>query len=120
MNPLAITLLAIGLVGGITSGLLGVGGGVIMVPAMTLLAKMPVKTAIGTSLAVIIPTAISGVINHQRQGNINWQAAGYLAATAFIGGWIGAQLVGAVSPDALKRGFGAVLILVGVKMLINR
>jgi len=118
MNPLIH--LGIGILRGITSGLLGVGGGIIMVPAMTLLAKLPVKVAVGTSLAVIIPTAIVGVFKHNQQGNVNWEAAGYLAATAIFGGWIGAWLVSQVSPDSLKRGFGILLILVGVRMLINR
>lgn len=118
MNPLI--LLGIGVVSGITSGLLGVGGGIIMVPAMTLLAKLPIKVAVGTSLAVIIPTALAGVYKHHQQGNVNWEAAGYLAATAVIGGWIGAWLVSQVSPESLKRGFGVVLVLVGVRMLLYR
>lgn len=118
MNPLL--LLAIGLVGGFTSGLLGLGGGIIMVPAMTLLAKLPIKVAIGTSLAVIIPTAIVGVAKHQQQGHVNWQVAGYLAATAIIGGWCGAWLTGTVPAKLLERGFGLFLILVGARLLFNR
>jgi uncharacterized protein len=118
MNP--YLLLAIGLIGGVTSGLLGVGGGIIMVPAMTLLAKLPIKMAIGTSLAVIIPTAIVGVTKHHQLGNVNWQAAGYLAATAIIGGWCGAWLAGIVPAKSLERGFGLILILVGARLLFNR
>jgi uncharacterized membrane protein YfcA len=118
MNP--FLLLAIGLVSGIASGLLGVGGGIVMVPAMTLLAKLPVQAAIGTSLAVIIPTALSGVVKHHQQGNVNWEVALYISLTAIIGAWVGAWLVGQIPPAMLKRIFGGVLILVGIRMLAGR
>ncbi len=117
MNPLL--LLAIGLISGVTSGLLGVGGGIVMVPAMTLLAKLPIKVAIGTSLAVIIPTALVGVFKHHQQGHVNWEVAAYLSVTAVVGGWIGAWLVGSIPPESLKRGFGVFVILVGLRLVIK-
>lgn len=122
-NPTLVTalpFLLIGLLGGVTSGLLGVGGGIVMVPAMTLLAGVPIKTAIGTSLAVIIPTALMGVAEHHRQGNVDWRIALWIAATAVVGGWVGARLVGSISPDLLKRTFGGIMVLVGVRMLLGR
>jgi len=118
MNP--YILFAIGLISGITSGLLGVGGGIIMVPAMTLIAKLPVKIAIGTSLAVIIPTALVGVFKHHQQGNVNWEVAAYLSVAAVVGGWLGAWLINHIPPESLKRGFGVVLMLVGLRMVLNR
>ena len=107
----------IGLFGGVTSGLFGVGGGVIMVPAMMFFLKMDIRLAVGTSLAVIIPTALSGTLKHYSQGNVDWRAAASLIPTAIAGGYLGAWLVTQVSSDLLKRGFGGFLVLVGVKLL---
>ncbi|MBN8249468.1 MAG: sulfite exporter TauE/SafE family protein [Verrucomicrobia bacterium] len=116
----AAPFLAIGLLGGFASGLLGVGGGIIMVPAMNLLAQVPIKTAIGTSLAVIIPTALIGVREHHRQGNVDWRIALPIAVTAIVGGYIGARLAGSVSPVLLKRSFGILMVLVGARMALGK
>src|SRR5436190_13868162 len=79
----------IGLIGGIASGLFGVGGGIVMVPAMVWFLNTNIKTAIGTSLAVIIPTAVTGVIKHQQLGNIDWRMAASLVPLAILGGFLG-------------------------------
>jgi len=107
----------IGLVGGVTSGLFGVGGGVVMVPALMFFLKMDIKMAVGSSLAVIIPTALSGTLKHHAQGNVDWRAAASLIPMAIIGGYLGALLVTHISSDNLKRGFGGFLVLVGAKLL---
>jgi hypothetical protein len=75
----------IGLFGGLTSGLFGVGGGIVMVPAMVWMLHTNIKTAIGTSLAVIIPTAMTGVLKHQQLGNIDWRMAGSLVPVGYCG-----------------------------------
>src|ERR1043165_2221975 len=85
----------IGLVSGITSGMFGVGGGVVMVPAMLLLLSPPIrdiKQAIGTSLMVIIPTAVMGTYKHWHQGNVDWRIALALVPTAIVGGYLGAWI----------------------------
>lgn len=113
----------VGLVGGVTSGLFGVGGGVIMVPAMVLLLSPPIrdiKQAIGTSLLVIIPTALAGMGKHFHQGNVDWRLALALAPGAVLGGFLGAWATTFVSADNLKRAFGGFLILVGVRLLAFR
>ena len=77
----------IGIIGGITSGLFGVGGGVVMVPAMLLLLGSQItdiKQAIGTSLAVIVPTALVGSWKHHTQGNVKWEVMAALVLTIFI------------------------------------
>ena len=110
----------IGLVGGISSGLFGVGGGVVMVPAMlffTTLAIRDTQQAVGTSLLVIIPTAIIGAFRHKTLGNINWPIAWMLVPGAILGGWIGATLTREISSDNLKRLFGGFIILVGCRLL---
>lgn len=116
----AFPFLLIGLLGGLTSGVLGVGGGIIMVPAMNLLAGVPIKTAIGTSLAVIIPTALMGVSEHHRQGNVDWRIALWIALTATVGGFLGAKFAGSLPPLLLKRAFGTLMILVGTRMILGK
>lgn len=118
MNYLVAGL--VGLVGGITSGLFGVGGGVVMVPAILLLLGAQVgdiKTAIGTSLAVIVPTALIGSWKHHTQGNVKWDVVAALVPTALAGGYIGAWLTTKIPADDLKRMFGGFLVVVGGKLL---
>lgn len=107
----------IGLVSGITSGLFGVGGGLVMVPAMMFFMGLPVKTAIGTSLAVIIPTALASASKHYSQGNLNWPTALSLIPTAIAGGYLGAWLTTQLPAASLKRVFGGFMILVGARLL---
>jgi hypothetical protein len=111
----------IGLVSGVTSGLFGVGGGVVMVPAMVLLLSPPIrdiKQAIGTSLAVIIPTALMGSYKHLAQGNVEWRTVLALAPTAILGGYVGAWLTTHIAADNLKRAFGGFIVLVGLRLLL--
>lgn len=107
----------IGLAGGISGGLFGVGGGIVMVPAMVLLMQTNVKTAIGTSLAVIIPTAITGAFKHQQLGNIDWKLAASLVPMAIIGGFVGASLTKHLPAEMLKKLFGGFMILAGCRLL---
>jgi uncharacterized protein len=114
----------IGLISGITSGLFGVGGGIIMVPAMLFFLSPPIrdiKQAVGTSLLVIIPTAIMGTWKHFNKdpsiSNVNWPVALSLAPTAVIGGYVGAWLTKMISAGDLKRAFGAFIMLIGIKLL---
>jgi uncharacterized membrane protein YfcA len=106
----------IGAVSGITSGLFGVGGGIVMVPAMQYLMKMDIKLAIGTSLLVIIPTAIASSFKHFQLGNVNWRVALMLAPMAIVGGYGGAWLTKNISSGNLKRAFGGFLVLVGLRL----
>lgn len=91
-----------------------------MVPAMVLLLSPPIrdiKQAIGTSLVVIIPTALMGSYKHFTQGNIEWRTALALAPLAIAGSYLGAWLTTHIPADNLKRAFGAFIILVGAKLL---
>jgi uncharacterized protein len=113
----------IGLVGGVASGLFGVGGGIVMVPAMLLLLSSQIhdiKMAIGTSLVVIIPTAIVGSVKHYTQGNVDLRTALALVPLAVCGGYLGAWLTTQIHADNLKRAFGGLLILVGLRLMLGR
>ncbi len=110
----------IGLVSGLVSGLFGVGGGIVMVPAMLFFLSPPirdVKQAIGTSLAVIIPTALIGSYKHFTQGNVDWRTALALAPLAILGGYTGAWLTKHIPAESLKHAFGGFLVLVGLRLL---
>lgn len=107
----------IGLFSGLVSGLFGVGGGIIMVPAMIFFMGLPIHIAVGTSLAVIIPTALMGTYKHNSQHNIEWFMALSLAPTAMLGGLLGAHLTTILSASSLKRAFGGLLLAVGFKLL---
>jgi hypothetical protein len=108
----------IGLFSGVASGLFGVGGGIIMVPAMMFFMKMPIKQAIGTSLLVIIPTAMIGSFKHYQSGNVIWATALMLMPTAIGGGYLGSWLAHVISAGDLKKAFGGFLVLVGIRLLV--
>ena len=118
----------IGLMSGITSGIFGVGGGIVMVPAMIYFLTPPIrdiKQAIGTSLAVIIPTAIVGALKHHHTNpqisNVHWQVAFMLAPTAILGSYIGAWIAkNHVDADTLKRMFGLLIILAGLQLTFSK
>ena len=110
----------IGICSGVASGLFGVGGGIVMVPAMVYFMKLDIKLAVGTSLLVIIPTAMSGVFKHVSLGNVDWRVALSLAPTAICGSYLGAWLTHDISSSNLKRAFGGFLILVGARLLLGK
>jgi uncharacterized protein len=109
----------IGLASGVCSGLFGVGGGVVMVPAMVLLLGFDMKKAVGTSLAVIIPTALVSSFKHYKNGNIDWAMTLSLAPWAVLSGYVGAWLTRHVQSDSLKRAFGVFLVLVGLYIVFG-
>ncbi len=108
----------IGLIGGVSSGLFGVGGGIVMVPAMVYFLDTNIKTAIGTSLVVIIPTAFTGALKHQQLGNVDWRVAAWLIPLAVVGGFGGAALTKSLPAETLKRLFGGFMILAGFRVML--
>ncbi|HNQ90051.1 MAG TPA: sulfite exporter TauE/SafE family protein [Verrucomicrobiota bacterium] len=122
MKPCMVYVYAalIGALGGVTSGLFGVGGGVVMVPAMMLLLRMDIKTAVGTSLVVIVPTALMGAWKHHDLGHLQWRVAAALMPTAVLCGFGGAWLTKHIASADLKRLFGGFLVLVGLRLLLAR
>ncbi len=109
--------LVIGVIAGLGSGLLGIGGGAIMVPAMVLLLGMSQHVAQGTSLAVIIPTALSGSITHFRMGNVRVETAAWLSLGGIVGAAAGALAALTAPDEALRLLFGAYLAFTGIRML---
>jgi len=107
----------VGLIMGISSGLMGVGGGIILIPVLVLGLGKAQHLAQGISLAVIIPTAISGLITYHRKGLIDYPKARLLAIGAVVGALISAGYVHEIPAEILKRAFGVVLAIIGASML---
>ncbi|MEA3400662.1 MAG: sulfite exporter TauE/SafE family protein [Armatimonadota bacterium] len=110
--------LGVGSVVGVISGLFGIGGGVLMVPAIIFIWQKEPKIAVATSLAVMIPGAIAGVLRHHfSYGVVDWRIAAGLAVGAIVGSFaIGAPLANWLPVETLKKGFGVLLVVSGLKM----
>ncbi len=118
MEPVRVAVeLVLGLVVGLLSGMLGIGGGVVLVPALVLLLDVDQHTAQGVSLAVIVPTALVGALTHYRLGNVVPRLALGLGTAAVAGALVGAWLAGMLDPGLLRRGFGALLVIVAARMI---
>lgn len=114
-------ILLIGLVAGIFGGFFGIGGGIIIVPALFYLFKYSQHLSQGTTLAAMIPPiGLLAAMKYYQTGNVNIKAAAIIACAFFFGGWIGGWLAQSVSDVMLRRCFGFVLLLIAVKMLIGK
>lgn len=110
----------VGVAAGIVGGLFGVGGGVVIVPALIFILKLEPRLAVGTSMSIVIFTAITATAKHAANGNVDWKIALPFIPAAIIGGYLGAMFVQHVPGDQLKRYFGGFLVLIGVKMLMGK
>ncbi len=106
----------IGLLGGITSGLLGVGGGLIFVPLLMMLKGFDPHKAIGTSLFVIVFTGLFGAIFHGKAGMVDVKTAVLLGIFSVLGVWLGTQWSLRLDIFLLKRVFAVFLVAVAVKL----
>ncbi len=121
MTPAEIlVLLAIGLTAGMLSGLLGIGGGVLMVPAMVLLLGLDQHIAQGTSLLVIIPAAAVGSFTHYRRGRLALRDAGALAIGGVLGAVVGSFTALSLDEALLRRLFAVLILIVAVRLLATR
>lgn len=115
----SIRLTGTGFIVGILSGLLGVGGGVFLVPIMVSFFAIAQHTAHGTSLAVVIPTAIVSSIIYGFHGNTDFTLAINLIVGSTIGANLGARIMKKIPAIQLKRLFGTMLIFVGLRMVLS-
>jgi uncharacterized protein len=112
-------LAGIGMMAGLYSGFLGLGGGFVIVPGLTRFLGMPVKRAIGTSLVTVAVLAIPGTIAHGLLGHIDWTLALLLAIGVVPGAMIGARLTGRASDRVVRLSFAALLAVVGVWLAVS-
>jgi uncharacterized protein len=118
--------LLLGSLAGFLAGLLGIGGGIILIPlflwsfrAIGLAPEIIVHLAFGTSLAIIIPTAISSTLGHRRRGNVAWQVISWMAVGGVLGVAVGSTLAASLSGPVLRALFGLMQIAVGLKMFYH-
>ncbi len=115
-----IVLLFIGLVAGILSGLIGIGGGIIMVPLLLLLG-MSQHQSQGTSLAVLsVPVTALAVINYYKEGYVDLKYAAVIAVFFVIGGYIGSKFAVQIDEKILKKIFGVILLIVAGKLILSK
>lgn len=116
-----LLLIIIGIVTGFTAGMLGIGGAIIMIPALVFLLGLSQQTAQGTSLAVMLPPiGILAAFNYYKAGNVNLKFALILAATFLIGSYFGSKLAINIPQPVLKKIFGLLLLVVAVRMLFSK
>src|SRR3989338_7013721 len=107
------------LIAGLASSLLGIGGGAILVPLFHYLLKMDMHLAIGTSLAVIIPTTLAGTFQHIVAKNVDWRVFAIRAVAAFMGGIIGPNFFRKMEAQMLKKFFGVFIPRIPTGSLIQ-
>jgi uncharacterized protein len=127
-----LTVFAVGLVVGVVSGLVGIGGGVLIVPFLYFFYANPaifgvhaapeahIILAHGTSLFVIVPTSLRGVLAFHRRGLVEWRAVWPIGIGSVLAAVAGARLALHLPPDLLRVGFGAFLLLSGVQLALRR
>lgn len=117
-GQLFMLLLFIGLLAGILSGLVGVGGGIIIVPALMFFVGFTQKQAQGTSLGLLLlPIGILAVLNYYHKGLIDVKVVGMMALGFLVGGFLGSKLALTLPEETLKKIFAVVLFYTGFKML---
>jgi len=115
-----LILILIGLCAGILSGFVGVGGGVIIVPALIYFMSMSQMEAQGTSLFVLLlPVGILAVINYSKHGTINWKFGLIIALTFIVGGYFGSKIALKINPAYVKLIFGVLMAYVSFRMIMS-
>ncbi|MBA4071295.1 MAG: permease [Gemmatimonas sp.] len=115
--PHPALLLAVGLGVGVLTGLIGIGGGFLIVPALVILGRVPMKAAVGTSLLVIVLNATSGYLGHHGRESVPWGFVGGFTSVAVIGILAGTALVHHIPTRQLKHAFAFLLVVIGALIL---
>ncbi|AFL87377.1 putative permease [Terriglobus roseus DSM 18391] len=113
--------LALGIAVGSVSGLIGLGGGVFLIPALTYFYGMSQKRAQGTSIAtLLLPVGALAFWSYYKQGHADLKLALFIAVGFTIGGWFGGQYAQHLSDTALRRGFAVLLVALAIKLFMQR
>ena len=113
--------LLIGTVAGVFGGLLGIGGGIVVVPALIYFFQMTQHKAQGTILAAFLPpVALLAFLRYYQSGNVDLRAACFIALGIFLGGYFGAGLSLSIPELMLKRAFGVFLLFVAAQLILGR
>ena len=112
-----IETVAVGVAAGLIAGLLGVGGGVLMVPALVVFLGLSQIEGEATSLLAIVPTALVGAWRQSRYGNVRWRDAMFVGGLSVAGGAAGVAAANALPDRALRLGFAAIMVVVAVQLV---
>lgn len=116
-----ILLVLAGLVAGVLGGFMGVGGGIVVIPILVYVLGTSQHTAQGTSLAFMLaPVGIFAFINYYKAGYVNVKYAIIIAVAFMVGSYFSSKWAVQMNTDTLKKVFGALIILVGIKMLLGK
>ena len=119
-EPSAVLFVVIGLAAGLLSGVFGIGGGVVIVPALIYWAGFSQHRATGTSLAVLLPpSGFAAMWEYYRHDNVNVRAAMIIAGAVFGGGWLGAVIANRVSGPYLRLAFGVFVVVLGMYLMVG-
>jgi hypothetical protein len=115
-----LLLIAIGLAAGTLGGMVGLGGGIILIPALILIMKLDQQTAQGTSIAIMLPPiGLFAVYNYYKAGYVNMKYALVIALAFMVGGYFGSSLALKLSPDMMRKVFSVLLVAIAVKMFFS-
>jgi uncharacterized protein len=116
-----LILIVIGIITGVMAGMLGIGGAIIMIPALVFLLGISQQTAQGTSLAVMLPpVGIIAAFNYYKAGHVNVKFAIILAVCFLVGSYFGSKLALNLPEAVLKKIFGVLLLLIAARMLLSK
>ena len=114
-------LILLGLAAGVLSGVLGIGGAVLIVPVLVYVYGWPQHLAQGTTLAMLVPPiGILAAWQYYRAGHVDFQTAGILCIGFFVGGYFGGLLANQLPAETLRKIFGAALLLISLKMILGK
>ena len=113
-------LILIGLAAGILGGMVGLGGGIILIPALILIMKLNQQTAQGTSIAIMLPPiGLFAVYNYYKAGYVNMKYAIVIALAFMVGGYFGSSWALKLSPDLMRKIFSVILVVIAIKMFFS-
>jgi len=116
-----IILIIIGLLAGVLSGLVGVGGGILMIPLLIIFLGLTQHQAQGTALfAMLPPIGILAAINYYKEGFVKWEYAFVIAITFVVGGYLGSKLSLSLPPQTVRKVFGVIMLLGAIKLISSK
>lgn len=117
---MALLYVIIGIAAGLLAGLFGIGGGIVIVPALALGMGMEYKRAVGTSIgALLLPVGILAALEYWKSGNIDVRAAWLVALGITGGAWVSARYAQGLAPAVLQRGFAILLVVMAIRMWVK-
>jgi uncharacterized membrane protein YfcA len=112
--------IAIGLAAGVLAGMFGIGGGIVIGPALILLASFAPQMATGTSLgALLLPVGALGAWEYYRRGDLNIAASAWIALGLFLGAWVGARIAQSLSGPQLQKAFAVFLVIIAIRVWVK-